>query len=238
MKLLFTLIVALAVISPLCVAQSTANSKDWNADVSVYVLAAGMSGDATIHGIPANVDVPFSKIWDNLEATGMGRAAVWYRHWGISTDVIYMQLGATKNNVSVNFDQWLVQPVVEYKATDWLSPYAGARYLRLNGSINGPLGRTPSGTQEWWDPVIGADMRLPGSSKVGLHLRTDVGGFGAGSTISAQIEPLLDWRPKNWVSLQAGYRWFYADYQTGSGLNLFRYDVWTQGPQLGVTFHF
>ena len=61
----------------------------------------------------------------------MGRAAVWYRRWGVSTDVIYMQLGATKNNVNVSFDQWLVQPVVEYKATDWLSPYAGARYLRI-----------------------------------------------------------------------------------------------------------
>ena len=238
MKLAFALIVTLAVLTPVCVAQSTSTSKDWNADVSVYVLAAGMSGNATVHGLPVDVEVPFSKVWDNLEATGMGRAAVWYRRWGVSTDVIYMQLGATKNNVNVNFDQWLVQPVVEYKATDWLSPYAGARYLRLNGSVQGKLGRTPTGTQEWWDPVLGVDLRLPSSSKFGLHLRTDVGGFGAGSTISAQIEPLLDWRIKEWVSMQAGYRWFYSDYQTGSGLSLFRYDVWTQGPQFGATFHF
>ena len=171
MKLAFALIVTLAVLTPVCVAQSTETSKDWNADISIYVLAAGMSGNATVHGIPVDVDVPFSKVWDNLEATGMGRAAVWYRRWGVSTDVIYMQLGTTKNNVNVSFDQWLVQPVVEYKATDWLSPYAGARYLRLNGSVHGPLGRTPSGTQEWWDPVIGADLRLPASSKFGLHLR-------------------------------------------------------------------
>ena len=84
--------------------------------------------------------------------------------------------------------------------------------------------------------MIGADLRLPASSKFGLHLRTDVGGFGAGSTISAQIEPLLDWRIKEWVSMQAGYRWFYSDYQTGSGLNLFRYDVWTKVHSLARRF--
>jgi len=55
--------------------------------------------------------------------------------------------------------------------------------------------------------------------------------------ISGQIEPMLDWRVKKWVSIQVGYRWFYSDYKTGSGLNLFRYDVWTQGPQFGATFH-
>ena len=103
MKLAFALIVTLAVLTPVCVAQSTSTSKDWNADVSVYVLAAGMSGNATVHGLPVDVDVPFSKIWDNLEATGMGRAAVWYRRWGVSTDVIYMQLGATKEQRKCEF---------------------------------------------------------------------------------------------------------------------------------------
>jgi hypothetical protein len=238
MKGTIRLIVVLFFAPLSCLAQTSDPPKDWNGDVSVYMLAAGMSGNATVHGIPADVDVPFSKIWDNLEATGMGRATVWYRKWGVSTDVIYMQLGATKNNVNVNFDEWVVQPVVEYKATKWLSPYAGARLLRLNGAATGPLGRNPSGTQEWWDPVIGADLRLPASSKFGLHLRTDAGGFGAGSTISTQIEPLFDWRVKKWISIQAGYRWFYSDYKTGSGLNEFRYDVWTQGPQIGATFHF
>ena len=36
--------------------------------------------------------------------------------------------------------------------------------------------------------------------------------------------------------MQAGYRWFYSDYKTGSGLNLFRYDVWTQGHSLARRF--
>jgi hypothetical protein len=189
MRVIVVLFTALVLVPRACLAQNVDPAKDWNTDISVYVLAAGMSGNTTVHGIPADVDVPFSKIWDNLEATGMGRAAVWYRRWGISTDVIYMQLGVTKNNVNVSFDQWVVQPVVEYKATDWLSPYVGARYLRLNGSVQGPLGRTPSGMQEWLDAVIGADLRLPASSKFALQFHGDIGGFGAVLLSAANSNP-------------------------------------------------
>ena len=64
------------------------------------------------------------------------------------------------------------------------------------------------------------------------------GGFGAGSSFSGQIEPMLDWRVKKSLSLQFGYRWLYSDYKTGAGDTLFRYDLLTQGPQFGATFHF
>jgi hypothetical protein len=40
-----------------------------------------------------------------------------------------------------------------------------------------------------------------------------------------------------WGSLQLGYRWLY-DYETGSGASRFKYDMLSQGMQLGVTFHF
>jgi hypothetical protein len=38
--------------------------------------------------------------------------------------------------------------------------------------------------------------------------------------------------------MQAGYRLVYNDYSTGSGVNKFRYDILTQGPQLGYTYRF
>lgn len=211
---------------------------DWSGELSTYLLGAAMSGNTTIRGMPADVNVPFSEIWSNLQFGAMGRPSVHYKRWGASTDIIYMGLGAVKNGVDVGFDQWLVQPVVEYRATEWLSPYAGARYLRLTGEIRGPQGRTGSQTQAWWDPVFGAELRVPATAKIRLRVRGDVGGFGAGSSFSGQIEPTLDWRVARKISLQFGYRWLYADYETGSGRDLFRYDLLTQGPQFGATFHF
>ena len=38
------------------------------------------------------------------------------------------------------------------------------------------------------------------------------------------------------TSLLAAYRALYVDYETGSGLDRFRYDMLTQGPMVGITF--
>lgn len=219
-------------------AQDPASGKEWSGQVSMYMLGAGMSGNAIVRGNPVDVNIPFSEIWSNLQIGFMGRASVRKNKWGFSTDVIYMGLGAAKNGFDLGYDQWLVQPVVEYHATSWLSPYAGARYLSMESDLRGPRLNTVTGSQAWWDPVAGAELRLPAPSKMRLRLRGDVGGFGAGSSFSGQIEPSLDWRVSKRMSLQFGWRWLYADYETGSGREQFKYDMLTQGPQFGATFHF
>lgn len=51
-------------------------------------------------------------------------------------EVIYTVLAAAKNRFDLRFDQWTIEPVVEYEITRWLSPYAGARiYQRETGSF-------------------------------------------------------------------------------------------------------
>jgi hypothetical protein len=235
-------VAALAGLPLACLGQNTAAGGDWGADVSVYLIGPRMDGSATVAGITTEVDVPFSKIWQNLNAAGMGRAAVRYKRWGLSTDLVFMGLSAdrisNRGGVDVSFDQWILQPVVEYEATSWISPYAGARYVDLTAGIRGPLGRFDERAQTWWDPVVGAEIRIPATAKIRLRLRGDVGGFGAGSSFSGQLEPMLDWRVKKHLSLQLGYRLYYCDYKTGSGRDLFRYDITTQGLQMGATFHF
>jgi hypothetical protein len=218
--------------------QPTPANKNWSADLTLYMLAPGMSGNTTVHGVDADLNVSFSDIWHNLQFGGMARPTIHYRRWSVSTDVVYMGLGAVKNGFDLGFDEWMVEPVVQYQVTKWLSPYAGARMISLKGDLRGPQGRTGTGRQSWWDPVVGADLQLPIKGKIGLRVHGDVGGFGAGSSFSGQIEPMLDWRLGKVVSLQMGYRWLYADYATGSGLSLFRFDILTQGLQFGANFHF
>lgn len=232
---------ALAYWAPACLGQNASAEKDWSADIAVYLVGPRMDGNATIAGITTGVEVPFSKIWENLDSAGMGRVTVHYKRWSVSNDVVYMDLSAQKatniGSVDVNFKQWIVQPVVEYNVASWISPYVGARDIDLTAGIHGPLGLFGDQNQSWWDPVVGADVRLPFTAKVGLQFRGDVGGFGVGSSFSGQLEPLLDWRVAKHVSLQFGYRVFYSDYKTGSDRRLFRYDIVTQGLQFGATFH-
>jgi len=204
-----------------CAVTASAQTSKWTFDATLYGLAAGMSGDVGIGPVNADVDVGFDEILDNLEFGAMGKMRIGYDRWSLSTDVIYMGLGGSKGEVSVDMDQWV-----------------GVRYNNLSGEIRGPLGRNPTGTQDWWDPIVGANFSLPFAKKFSLDLRGDVGGFGVGSDLTWQAFPFVSWHLSKSFSMQAGYRWVYTDYETGSGASRFSYDILSQGPQLGFALHF
>jgi hypothetical protein len=214
----------------------------WSFDASLYGLGAGMSGDVGIGPVDADVDLGFDKIWDNLEFGAMGKVRLGYDRWGLNTDVVYMGLGASKNGISADMDQWMVEPSISYRVCRYFEALAGVRYNNLSGEIRGPgilpQPRIPTGTQDWWDPIIGGNVRLPLGKKFSFTVRGDIGGFGAGSDFTWQAFPGLHWQISKMWSMQGGYRWLYMDYETGSGANRFKYDMLTQGPQLGFTVHF
>ena len=234
-KLLFTLTLATALLPSALRAEET---NKWTFDASLYGLAAGMSGNVAVKGVPADVDVGFNKIWDNLKFGAMGGARLGYERWALSTEVIYMDLEAPKGPFTAKAEQWMVQPALEYQVCRYLDAYAGTRYNSIHLALNGPLGVNPSGTQDWWDPIIGARVSLPVWKKLSFNVSGDIGGFGAGSDLTWQAYPCFNWQFTRVMSLQVGYRFLYTDYETGSGLNRFKYDMLTSGPQIGFTFHF
>jgi hypothetical protein len=215
-------------------------SDAWNFAVSIYGLAPAMSGDVTVKGIPASLDVDFEKIWDNLDSCAMGTARISRGRWFLLADLLYMGLeGDSKRGIKVEFEQWLVSGAVGFELSKQIELLAGISYNKLHAELSGgPLGINPSDTQEWLDPFLGTDVSLPLTTKLSLHARADIGGFGVGADLTCQVFPYASWRFAQWGSLQAGYRWLYADYEDGSGTSQFGYDVLTQGPQLGITAHF
>lgn len=217
---------------------SAAADAPWTFDLTLYGLAAGMSGDVAVKGVPADVDVGFDKIWDNLEMGAMGSLRVGRGRWALNTDVIYMGLGGSKNGINADLDQWVAEPTLGYQVTENLEVLAGVRYNYLRIEIDGPLGLNPSGSEDWWDPIVGANLALPFAEKFSFNVRGDVGGFGIGSDLTWQAFPFVGWQISDSCSLQAGYRLVYTDYDTGSGANRFKYDMLTHGPQIGLTFRF
>jgi hypothetical protein len=233
-----TLTLGLAWAGPL-----SAQTSPWTFDVSLYGVAAGMSGDITARGIPADVNVSFGQVLDNLKFGAMGTAKVGYDRWSLSTDVIYMDLAASQGTVSASAQQWLVQPMLGYRVLPFFEVTAGTRYNNLSATVQGtrpPLGKffSTSGTVEWWDPVIGGRVSVPLIKTLSFDVMGDVGGFNVGSELTWQALPMLNWRFTKWGSIQAGYRWLYTDYSQGSGATQFRYNILTQGPQVGFTAHF
>lgn len=211
----------------------------WRFDSSLNLFMAGLSGNLAVRGQPADLNASFGDIANNLEFAAAGRLTVGYDRWSLSTEFSYMGLGGSKGAVSADVDQWLVEPSIGYKFCRFAEGFAGVRYNNMSTEIRGPFGRLTSGTQEWWDPIVGVNLSLPlVRSRLSLDGRFDVGGFGAGSDLTWQAHTYLNWRFAKWGSLQLGYRWLGTDYQTGSGSSLFRYDMVVQGPQLSVTVGF
>jgi hypothetical protein len=211
----------------------------WSFEASINLFLAGLSGDVAVRGQPADLKASFGDIAKHLDLAAAGRVTVGYDRWSLSTEFSYMSLGASRGPVSAHMDQWLVEPSVGYRCCKYAQVFAGARYNNLHGEISGPFGRLPSGTQAWWDPIIGLNLSLPlVRNKLSFDGRFDVGGFGAGSDLTWQAYPHLNWRFAKWGSVQLGYRWLGTDYHTGSGRSLFKYDVIAQGPQLSVTVTF
>lgn len=231
---------AAAVLCPL--SASAAPPKEWTFDLALYGLADNMSGELGIGPVTADVDIGLDDILENLEFGIMGTFRVGCGPWAITVEGLFLGVQGETRGVTADLDQWLVEPTLSYRVSKYFEPLAGVRYNNLSAELRGPgilpIPIMPSGTRDWWDPIVGANLTLPLGKQFSLKLRGDIGGFGIGSEVTWQLYPYLDWRFAKWGSMQAGYRWLYMDYETGSGADRFAYDMLNQGAQIGFTFHF
>ena len=208
----------------------------WSIEPSIYVFLPGMTGTVGIGNIDVDLSEPGTAII-HINFAFMGSVRVAYGAWALTTEVMYADLGATKDQFSGNVQELIVEPTVSYRVYTWLEPLAGVRYASVSGGIAGPFGHSRALTQGWVDPIVGVNLRLALSDSVSLAFRGDIGGFGVGSKLSWQVFPYVSWRFAQIVSLQAGYRILSMDYEHGSGGDRVLYDVVELGPQIGLTFH-
>lgn len=65
-------------------------------------------------------------------------------------------------------------------------------------------------------------------------MRGDIGGFGAGSDFTWHVNGLVHFQPWRYVAIIVGYRVLDQDYEEGSGVNRFKYDMRISGPLAGL----
>jgi hypothetical protein len=130
----------------------------------------------------------------------------------------------------------------------WFEPYVGLRFNDLAQEIDvrvaglGPLGlrrgRDLGGSNFFMDPVFGVRIPFQIMEKLTIAVRGDVGGFGAGSELSAMCFAGIDYRPWRLASFQAGYQGYYLDYESEIRTGDFGLSGWIHGPWLGASFYF
>jgi hypothetical protein len=249
--------VVFLLLCPLAYAEETPGTKNWEFTlVPMYLWMASLEGDMTVKGLTQSVKLPFDEIFDSLEtAFTFHFEGLYKKRWGFFLDFNYINVkesqtapGPFKANIEVDFENKMSELGVIFRFHEdgrhILEALGGARFTDLEATINitgvpDPIPQVIAGDQNWWDPIIGLRYKWQISDKWKFSLRGDVGlGFGAGDTSDTTWNAigLIDFQPWKHVGFIGGYRALDVDYETGSGINQFKYDILMHGPLFAIKF--
>lgn len=116
---------------------------------------------------------------------------------------------------------------------------AGARVWHLDYTMNQIGGPSLIDEQETWiDPVVGGRMLLDLPHGFGVEVRGDVGGFGVGSEFAWNIGVAFRAELAENIGAEIGFRHLQTRYESGSGADLFEWDVASAGLYGSIVFRF
>ena len=240
--LLFTVAVLMAV--PPAVAQDdAAKKKNWRYELAPYYLwMAGLEGDVALKGQPAEVDLSFSDVLDDLEFMFSAHFEAHHRNgWGYLFEPLFLDLESSAmgltGDIIVDTDLLIVEGMIINQLADPGSSFEliwGARYYNLELEFDFPLAVAPNieEDQSWVDGVVGVRWMTDAGKKWTFSLRGDVG--AGGSDFVWQFSGLAIWQMSKKTSLAFGYRHLDIDYEDGAGTDLFVMDVALSGPIVGL----
>jgi opacity protein-like surface antigen len=252
---------ALAVYIP-AAAQTEAGSNvdKWQFEITPYIFGAGMNGKTGFGSVTANVDMSFDDILKNLDQGFMALFEARKGPWTFGMEGVYFKLknegskswqGPLGNTGTGSLEATMTEQLygltVGYRVLDEhtkVDVIGAARYTQLDTDLNlvvstsGSLlpggSNSISGTESWWDPVIGVRVLEPLAEAWTLAGYADIGGFGVGSDLTYQLLAGVNWQFAKSVTAKAGYRYLYQNYKNGG----FVWDMKSSGFYFGAGFKF
>lgn len=237
----------------------------WTVDVVPYLWLPVPQGDTTVRGHTAHLHHDLGDTLDLLfdgnfsVIGGMGRVEAWKGKLLFTTNVVYLHVDAEETTTAlgvktdVPFEFLHTEFGAGYRLSTWslgssvrpsmsVDALAGGRYVFLESgiTITGPRGREVDVERDvdWLEPYVGGRVLLTLAERFTFGVQGDIGGFGAGSQFTWNVEGVFLYRVARLVSLGIGYRALDVDYQRGSGTTKFKFDMLIHGPLLGAVFHF
>lgn len=228
------------------VARQAGPDPSWRVTVMPYVWASGMSGTVRpFAGAPAlSFDQSFSDTLENLDSAyfvSFGAERGRFVVLGDVSRVVVSRDGALPGGApaEATVKQSTFSLAAGYRAlaepTRAVDVFAGFRAFELEADVKvagGAISASP--TRSFLDPIVGARALFGLSPRWSAMLYADVGGFGVGNELAVVVSGLASYRLNDSVSLAAGYRSMWIDYDDGSTLA----DVNIDGPIFGVSFRF
>jgi len=258
--LLCTMLSLLIQVPAIAQTEAVKDPDPWQFEFTPYIFAAGMNGKSGIGPVTANVDMSFDDIRKNLDQGLMALFEARKGPWTYGFEGVYFKLknegvkswqgplgNTSTGTLEATMTEQLYGLTVGYRVLDEhtkVDVLGAARYTQLDANLNLAVttgssllpdgSYSVSGSQSWWDPVIGARVLVPFAEAWTLVGYADYGGFGIGSNPTYQLLAGVNWQFSKSVNAKAGYRYLYQDYQNGN----FVWDMKSSGFYFGAGFKF
>ncbi len=240
---------------PLAHGEDSSGTKNWEfALAPLYLWAVNIDGEMTVKGQTQSLEFDFDEIFDKLEAAfTLHFEGLYKKKWGFLFDFSYINIsdsfttpGPGAANINLDFEDIMVELGGIYrfyeKGPHIFEGLGGARFTNLDAEIDITGGPPPTpqridAKQEWWDPILGLRYKWQISEKWMLNLRADIGaGFVAGDTSDSTWNAVgfISFQPWKHVGFLGGYRALDVDYETGTGIEQFKYDMLMHGLLMAV----
>ena len=229
---------------------SSGSSDTWQFTVAPYLFLAGMNGDVDIGGLSTDVDASVGALLERLEFAIASRFEVRKGPWAGLFDVNFMALGDQTSlplggQVDVDIDMLIFESALSYQMGSGptrTEVFGGIRYVRQNMKAVTVGGVAPGLRRDfvpnWVDPIIGVRLTHQISPRAAFLARGDIGGFGAGSEFTWNIEAGAEFSLTRRLGLQVFFKTLGIDYQEGAGSSFYKYDVITPGVVIGLPIRF
>lgn len=218
------------------VQQGCVTQKDTQVRIGLPLWMAGVSGDAGVKGVVTEQDVDFTDILKRLDMTVSASLYFRYHRWELFADGLYMKIGDTADLRGILFDSARVSLKTAFSEQflgfrlincedGFLSIFAGARWNYMQGDLHLRRGiflrrsRRFAGEIDWADPVIGSGGRIHLWKPLSFWAKGDIGGFGAASDFTWQIQGGLEIQATRSIYSQIGWRYLKNDYTSGGFTN-------------------
>lgn len=223
------------------------SSTDRVFQITPYAWMTGMGGNITpFTGAPTvSVDKSFSDLIKDLDA------AFFISAYARQGNVIFMGDVSTSSSSrsgaapvlglpgTAKLKQTSLTALAGYRVAQ--TPEAtfdilgGARHWRVKGEVGVPVAALDAARSvSFTDPIIAARANFQIAPGWSALLYADVGGFGVGSRITAQLMGTVNYQLRENAFMSVGYRHLHVDYRSGGT----RFDMRMGGPIIGATLRF
>ncbi|MFQ0812842.1 hypothetical protein AVM02_11295 [Brucella anthropi] len=231
----------------------------WRVIFSPYVWGASLNGSAGLLGRSTDVNVPFREIFDNLDMTFMGNVEVNNGTMGFYIDGQYVKTSQDENlrdnELALDLTSTTLTGGAYYRVYEKdlggttlygdqrvfaIEPTIGVRWTQLKAGLEtGPFNERRK--TDWTDPFIGTRVFYDINDRWNIFAEADIGGFGAGTKLSANGQIYLGYRTLVFdvpTTFRVGYRALYQNYKDSDTVEKFKYDVTQHGPVIGFSVSF